>query len=195
MIDPLKKVALVTQNFFSYCVPFWKQASGFCPCDYWTCRENWWLQTSGVVWRTENDTRQMKIYKLFCHVYVVVQFYPWFNFIFLCFKLIIIHYHTQKQKRKKFKPGITLNHHNIRYCNTCTTLDCQIREWISEALLMCPNIAKRKPQFTCLIRHCTFECCWLFSTSELKFEEAASAASLFAPGRLFLLVVSFVSCS
>ena len=28
------------------------------------------------------------------------------NFIFLCFKLVIIHYNTQKQKKTKFKPKI-----------------------------------------------------------------------------------------
>ena len=32
------------------------------------------------------------------------------NFIFFCFKVIIIHYHTQKQKKIKFKPRIKLNH-------------------------------------------------------------------------------------
>ena len=32
------------------------------------------------------------------------------NFIFFCFKIIIIHYHTQKQKKRKFKPGMKLNH-------------------------------------------------------------------------------------
>ena len=32
------------------------------------------------------------------------------NFIFLCFKVIIIHYHTPKQKEIKFKPSIKLNH-------------------------------------------------------------------------------------
>ena len=32
------------------------------------------------------------------------------NFIFFCFKLIIIHYHTQKQRKTKFKPRIKLNH-------------------------------------------------------------------------------------
>ena len=43
-------------------------------------------------------------------VYVVVQFYPvGSNFIFLCFKLIIIHYHAQKQRRIKFEPRIKLN--------------------------------------------------------------------------------------
>ena len=32
------------------------------------------------------------------------------NFIFLCFKLIIIYYHTQKQRKIKFKPKTKLNH-------------------------------------------------------------------------------------
>ena len=32
------------------------------------------------------------------------------NFIFFCFKLIIIHYHTPKQRKIKFKPKIKLNH-------------------------------------------------------------------------------------
>ena len=32
------------------------------------------------------------------------------NFIFFCFKLIIIHYHTQNQRKIKFKPRIKLNH-------------------------------------------------------------------------------------
>ena len=31
------------------------------------------------------------------------------NFIFLCFKLIIIYYNTQKQKTIKFEPKIKLN--------------------------------------------------------------------------------------
>ena len=45
----------------------------------------------------------------------MVQFYPnGLKFIFLCFKLIIIHYHTQKQREIKFKPRIKLNH------NICT---------------------------------------------------------------------------
>ena len=32
------------------------------------------------------------------------------NFIFLCFKLIIIHYNSQKHKKRKFEPRIKLNH-------------------------------------------------------------------------------------
>ena len=34
------------------------------------------------------------------------------NFIFLCFKLIIIYYKTQKQKKIKFEARIKLNHNN-----------------------------------------------------------------------------------
>ena len=42
--------------------------------------------------------------------YVVVKFFLGLNFIFLCLKLIIIHYHTQKQRKVKFKPRKNLNH-------------------------------------------------------------------------------------
>ena len=37
------------------------------------------------------------------------------NFIFLCFKLIIIYYHTQKQRKIKFEPSIKLNHKIVLY--------------------------------------------------------------------------------
>ena len=45
----------------------------------------------------------------YTHVYVDLQFYPWFNFFFFCFKLIIRHYRTVKRKKRKFKPKIKLN--------------------------------------------------------------------------------------
>ena len=32
------------------------------------------------------------------------------NFIFFCFKLIVIHYNTQKQKKTKSEPRMKLNH-------------------------------------------------------------------------------------
>ena len=32
------------------------------------------------------------------------------NFIFFCFKLLIVYYHTQKQKKIEFKPRMKLNH-------------------------------------------------------------------------------------
>ena len=38
------------------------------------------------------------------------NFFPGLNFIFLCLKVIIIHYHTPKQREIKFKPRIKLNH-------------------------------------------------------------------------------------
>ena len=37
------------------------------------------------------------------------------NFLFFCFKIIIVHYRTQKQKIIKFKPRIKLNHNTYIY--------------------------------------------------------------------------------
>ena len=39
------------------------------------------------------------------------------NFVFLCFKLIIIHYNTQKGKEIKFEPRIELNHNICKACH------------------------------------------------------------------------------
>ena len=50
--------------------------------------------------------------------YFYFSFVLGLNFIFLCFKLIIIHYHTPKQSITKFKPWIKLNH------NTYTLFLC-----------------------------------------------------------------------
>ena len=50
---------------------------------------------------------------------------PWFNFIlglnfiFLCFKLINIHYHAPKHRELKIKPRIKLNH-NIYVVSSTT---------------------------------------------------------------------------
>ena len=51
----------------------------------------------------------------------MVQFHPWFEFSFLLFQthyhVIIIHYHAQKQKKRKFEPRIKLNHNiYIQWC-------------------------------------------------------------------------------
>ena len=64
----------------------------------------------------------------------------WFNFIlglkfnFFCFKLIIIYYHSPKQKEIKFKPRIKLNHN----------IDMEGR-WVFAQFLVFPrpNIKKR----------------------------------------------------
>ena len=51
----------------------------------------------------------------------------WFNFIrglifiSLCFKLIIIYYHTQKQRKIKIKPRIKLNHNMYIEVNVIIT--------------------------------------------------------------------------
>ena len=40
----------------------------------------------------------------------LVQFYLWFKFYFPLFRTHHQHYHTQKQRKIKFKPEIKLNH-------------------------------------------------------------------------------------
>ena len=53
---------------------------------------------------------------MYFFIYYILVYMLWFNFIpglnfvFLCFKLIIIHYHTQTQRKIKFKPRIKLSH-------------------------------------------------------------------------------------
>ena len=60
----------------------------------------------------------------------------WFNFILglilfrisHCFKLIIVYYHTSKQREVKFQPRIKLNHNTY---NISTVSQC--RRWLQEA--------------------------------------------------------------
>ena len=42
------------------------------------------------------------------------SFFFGLNFIFLCLKLIIMHYHTPKQRKIKFKPRKKLNHNRYK---------------------------------------------------------------------------------
>ena len=49
----------------------------------------------------------------------VVQFYRGLKFIFHCFKLIIIQYHTQEQWKIKFKPRMKLNHNTDTHSQVC----------------------------------------------------------------------------
>ena len=62
-----------------------------------------------------------------CQCLTSAALYPWYSFIFLCFKGINIHSHTQKQRKIEFKPKIKLNHnyyilrflsHNTKKCDT-----------------------------------------------------------------------------
>ena len=66
-------------------------------------------------------------------VYVVVQFYPWFNFYFLLFH---IHYQilTQKEQRKiKIEPRIKLNF-NI-YVSNCLSFIVTVRHEYSRTTI------------------------------------------------------------
>ena len=47
------------------------------------------------------------------HVYVVVQFHPWFKFIFLCFGVWLCMIISLKQRKIKFKPRIKIEPKHI----------------------------------------------------------------------------------
>ena len=61
-----------------------------------TCADIWQLCYQGLI--------ELDMYLLW------FNFILGSNFIFPCFKLTIIHYNTQKQKKRKFEPRIKLNH-------------------------------------------------------------------------------------
>ena len=90
-------------------------------------------------------------------IYVVVQFYPWFKFSFLLFQthyyVIIIHYHTQKQKKRKLEPRIKLNH-NINNIKTLkfSFLGCfrRLKQYNCKLL----KIAKKFPELLVAEANC-----------------------------------------
>ena len=60
--------------------------------------------------------KERKKRQIYSNMYMLwLNFILGLNFIFLCFNLIIIHYHTPEQGKMKFKPRIKLN-----YCTTYT---------------------------------------------------------------------------
>ena len=64
------------------------------------------------------------------YMYLWFNFIPGSNFIFLCFKLIIKHNHTQEQRKITFEPRIKLNH-NIY---NSTRSSNQVRHYLHEEL-------------------------------------------------------------
>ena len=54
---------------------------------------------------------------------VVVYIHLWLKFYFLCFKVIIIHYHTQKQRKIKFKPRINWTTTSVNVMTGCWQKD------------------------------------------------------------------------
>ena len=81
----------------------------------------------------------------------LIIFMLWLNFIiglnftFFCFKLINIHYHTQIQRKIKFKPR-TKSYHNLYYCDWSTiAIDLQLMHsdflWIFFLWIFCDGYA------------------------------------------------------
>ena len=67
----------------------------------------------------------------FSQVSVVVFIFIFgLNFIFLCFKVIIRHYHTPKQRKIKLKPRIKLNH------NICERDDWVLTKWMLQKRML-----------------------------------------------------------
>ena len=72
-------------------------------------------------------------------IYVVVQFYPWFNFYFLLFQT---HYQTlpyPPKKKLKIKPRIKLNHniyivgdHILYFCRKQQIQNLQDEIWLND---------------------------------------------------------------
>ena len=62
------------------------------------------------------------------------------NFIFHCFKLIITHYQTQKQREIKFKPRTKLNH-NI-YKDVLLKVNCVAGSYVDVPAITFPGLMR-----------------------------------------------------
>ena len=67
----------------------------------------WWLFKSFSVCILQGDWIYMVLYDI---LIFWLNFAIGLNFIFLCFKLIIVNYRTTNQGKRKFKPMLKLNH-------------------------------------------------------------------------------------
>ena len=78
---------------------------------YWTDKYNYIILLSPPPSQKKKKLSCLNKDYVCTYVYVVVQFHPWFKI--LCpfvLQLIIIHYHTPKQRGIELKPRIKLNH-------------------------------------------------------------------------------------
>ena len=95
-------------------------------------------------------------------IYVVVQFFRGWNFIFLCLKLIIIHYQTPKQRKIKFKPRKKLNH-NIYNSHIISSINLSPEMLMLYAVLRM-NLIKFNHLCSCYVRYRVFSLTWPAST-------------------------------
>ena len=106
-----------SRNQISGCPVVTPEKRGYCDEDCQVLTSLFWTHTKNpLILRTCElaEKRQKKWWIFQCQE---LSWYKrmsmlWFyfilgsNFIFLCFKLVIIHYNTQKQKKTKFEPKI-----------------------------------------------------------------------------------------
>ena len=78
----------------------------------WVCGLSVKKSKQGFIYLICQET--LILQKMGVHIYVVVQFYPWFKFSFLLFLGMEMYDNgmimSLKQKKRKFEPRIKLNH-------------------------------------------------------------------------------------
>ena len=78
----------------------------------WVCGLSVKKSKQGFIYLICQET--LILQKMGVHIYVVVQFYPWFKFSFLLFLGMEMYDNDMimslKQKKRKFEPRIKLNH-------------------------------------------------------------------------------------
>ena len=110
----------------------------------WRTSTRVFINVIQVIW-TKGKLRNLQTSGFFSTYMLWFNFILVLNFIFLCFKLIIVRYHTQNQRKTNFKPRVKLNH-NI-YLNHGLS-----EEEMEYALLLVTLIGLQKIQkwFTCI---------------------------------------------
>ena len=71
----------------------------------------------------------------FCQRLTSAALYPWYKFIFLCFHVINIYSHTQKQREMQFKPRMKLNQ------------NCYILRFLSHTTKKCDALLIRRNSY------------------------------------------------
>jgi len=70
-----------------------------------------YFEGKGLFKRNKKIKLMFEIYSVFLFCYNRLHmYYPWLKFDFIYFKLIIINYHTQRQKKIKLTPKIKKTH-------------------------------------------------------------------------------------
>ena len=120
---------------------------------------NFLFHKNDVTWRLSVNGLLLLLKRLITSQRGVIRgliiFMLWLNFIiglnftFFCFKLINIHYHTQIQRKIKFKPR-TKSYHNLYYCHWSTiAIDLQLMHSDFLWIFFCEYFVMDTPFIAC----------------------------------------------